>query len=160
MKTKISKLLAIGLTVALVASLIAFVAPATARVLGWSSEIIPSTSNQVIVPGIEVKDIAVADDGVTIFAGSGGVLLYKSTDRGVKWSTINATDNTTLVAIAPDDANYIVVADTGDNFVTVTSNGGTTWGTLTAISGVTAITDMARAVSATILRAAVSSNSK
>ena len=145
MKSKISRLLAVGLTVALLASLFTFGAPVSARTLGWSTEIIPSTTDQVIA-AIDVTDIAVASDGSTIYAGSGGTsdFLYKSLNRGVTWSTIviNATDNDTdLVAVAPDDANMVAYADTGVSKVYISTNGGTTWGVLPTLTGVT-IRDM------------------
>jgi hypothetical protein len=157
MKTKIYKLLAVGLTVALVASLMAFAAPVSARVLGWSSEIIPSPSNQVIEPGVEVTDIAVAEDGVTIFATNSSNLTFKSTDRGVKWSEIdlsltavppgtwNTGNKTDLVAVAPDDTDMIVVADSDTCAVFITTNGGTTWNSLGTppIGGLDVINDLA-----------------
>lgn len=129
MKIKISKLLGIGLTVALLASLFAFATPASARTLGWSTEVIPSGANEVIEQ-TNVVDIAVGEDGSTVYAASGGVNLYKSTNRGVTWSVITAPANTNLLAIAPDDNSMLVFVDTGTNTVYVTTNGGNTFGSM------------------------------
>jgi hypothetical protein len=144
MKTKISKLLAVGLTVALLASLMAFAVPVSARTLGWSTESIPSASDEVIEDDVQVTDIAVVEDGVTIYAGSGSTTLYKSTDGGVKWSTITTNHNTDIVAAAPDESKIIAVADTSNQSVSITDNGGISWTTLTGIaSNLDALTDMA-----------------
>lgn len=152
MKSKISKLLAIGLTLSLLASLLAFGTPVSARTLAWSTEIIPSTADNVTVATtVEVVDFAVAADGSTIYAGMGGNFLFKSVNRGVSWGQIpyyTATGNTTdLVAVAPDDANMVAVADTTTRRIWITTNGGTNWGNLgiagSATDNLTTILDMA-----------------
>ena len=134
MKSKISKLMGVALTVALLASLMAMAAPVSARTLGWSTETIPSAANDVIETGVSVVDIAVAADGNIIYAGGGSTILYRSTNRGVAWADIDfggATGNDTdLVAVAPDDSDYVAVADTTTEAIWITTNGGTTWGSV------------------------------
>jgi hypothetical protein len=145
MKTRISKLLAIGLTLVLLASLFAFAAPVSARPLGWSTEVIPSGANEVI-EATNVVDIAVGEDGSTIYVGNGGSTLYKSVNRGVAWAPndfhTKTGDDTDLVAVAPDDNNMVVVADTTELVLWITTNGGTTFGSLgtpTGLDGIMAI---------------------
>jgi hypothetical protein len=141
MKSKIYKVLAVGLTLALLSSLFAFSAPVSGRILGWSTEVIPGTADYVTVNGISVTDIAVAADGSTVYAGTGGNNLYKSVNRGVAWSQIaynTATGNTSdLLAVAPDDNDIVAVADTTTEVIWITTNGGTTWGTLGVPGGTT-----------------------
>jgi len=148
MKSKISKLLGVALTVALLASLMAMAAPVSARPLGWSTETIPSDANSVIAT-IDVVDIAVAEDGTTIFAGDGVANLYKSVDRGKTWATIaldNADNGTDLVAVAPDDVDMIAYCDVSVPEVYVSTNGGSNWGSLNVETQVTLdaanVTDM------------------
>ena len=136
MKKEFSKILGVGLTVALLASLILVVAPVSAGTLKWTTETIPSTTNNVLEPGANITDFDIADDG-TIWAGGGQSLLYKSTDDGEAWSTVDLTGKVTanitdLVAVAPDDADIVVVADLTHNTVSVTKNAGTDWGDLGA----------------------------
>ncbi len=124
MKKKFSKILGVGLTVALLASLILVAAPVLASDLLWTSQTVPAALDEVLETG-NVTDIAVGGDGETIFAGGGALLLYKSLDKGKTWVTITTTDNTSLVAVAPDDSDIIAWADTSDLTVSVTTSGGT-----------------------------------
>ncbi|MDP2932149.1 MAG: hypothetical protein Q8O05_06625 [Chloroflexota bacterium] len=125
------KILGVVVTLSLLASFVVAAVPASAGTLGWTTFTPPSTSNNVLTTDV-ITDIAVAGDGKTIFAGTGGLTLYKSTDKGVGWSKImtSSTSNngtSDFVAVAPDDSNYIVIADATSGNITVTTNGGTTW---------------------------------
>ena len=72
MKRQIAKICGRGLAVLLVVSLFLFAAPASAGTLAWSTEVIPSTAGNVLGPsGIDVRDIAVAANGTTIYAVPG-----------------------------------------------------------------------------------------
>jgi len=132
MKSKISKLFAVGLTVALLASLFAFGVPASARTLAWSSEVIPGIADNVTVAqGTSVTDLAIGGDGSTIWAARGAKYVFKSVNKGASWTQVDVSAsgvsyNANLVAIAPDDNNYLAVATT-NNTVLITVNGGTTW---------------------------------
>ena len=139
MKRKLTKIWGIGLTLVLLVSLLAFAAPVSAAPLEFSPETIPSGTDQVIINGSNVLDIAVAADGTTVYAVTGTGNVYKSTDAGVSW-TVKTTaaghasgviGGADLIAVAPDDANYAVVAK-ADATTTVyaTTNGGATWGVL------------------------------
>lgn len=69
--------------------------------------------------------------------------IYKSTNAGETWSSLTnpACSSVSLIAVAPDDADIVVVA--GDNNkVYITINGGTTWGDL-AFTGADVINDIA-----------------
>jgi len=136
MKKKFSKILGVGLTVALLSSLILIAAPVSAGTLGWTAfSPVPSETNQVLEPSSNVTDFGMDADGDTIYAAGGSNLLYKSTDGGVTWSTIDfwtkSSENVTdLVAVAPDDGDIVAVADTTLDQVWISTDGGTTWGTL------------------------------
>ena len=139
MKTsKISKILGVGLTIAMLTSLLAVATPASAGTLSWGAELgLPSATtstavNQLAVAS-DVNDIAVSTDGGTIYAVSSGPTeksVLKSTNGGTSWSRLTVTALTTpaLIATAPGDANIIlVVGDTTEAYLS--TNGGTTFTT-------------------------------
>jgi len=106
----------------------------------WNQEAIPSVDGNVIgPPGIDIKDIAVAVDGITIWVGPGSTIpltVFKSTNVGTTWTAIPtnvdglAGINADLVAIAPDNSNFIVICDTNTLTIYISTNGGITWNTL------------------------------
>lgn len=153
MNIKISKLMGIGLTIAILASLLVVASPASAAdPLKWNTEAGPSstaTGSQTLVSGSDVNDIAVASDGKTIYAvssvGAGTVKnLFKSTNGGSTWSRMTSvmgtatTANITtpqLVAIAPDDSNLVMVVGTDSaaaNQVLLSNDGGLSFSQLTS----------------------------
>jgi len=126
--------------------------------LQWKQEALPSDYGNVISPlGISIKDIAVAVDGMTIWACPGKTvpfIVYKSTDTGGTWTAINTNNlgstgiNADLVAIAPDNSNYIAICDTNALIVYFSSDGGATWNNLgvpreTGVNPITIINDIA-----------------
>jgi hypothetical protein len=122
MKKKLTRILGVGVTLALLVSLLAMAVPASAGTLYWSAETIPSTTGRVLLDGSDVTDIAVSGD--TIYAGVGDNYLYKSTNGGVSWSRFATTEDTDLVAVAPDDPNIVSYADTTTLNVWVDTYGG------------------------------------
>ncbi|MBI2860914.1 MAG: hypothetical protein HYX91_05340 [Chloroflexi bacterium] len=150
---KSSRIVGVGLVAVLLVSLLGFALPASAGTLSWTSETIPGATNQLVVAG-DVLDIAVAPDGNTIYAVAGTTTVYKSTNRGDTWSTIlttaggNPPISPTLVAVAPDNANIVVIAVGGTPNVYASTNGGSTWGVLgvpqeAALGAAAALTDLA-----------------
>lgn len=85
MKKKFSRVLGVGLTVALLASLMLVAAPVSAGTLKWTSETIPSTTGKVLQPGIDILDLAVAGDEETIYAVGGGVASLPVVDDNRHW---------------------------------------------------------------------------
>ncbi|HEY82297.1 MAG TPA: hypothetical protein G4O01_03290 [Dehalococcoidia bacterium] len=136
MKKKIHKIWGVGVVLVLVASLLFAAAPVSAGTLSWSSESIPSDTGKVLASGSDVSDLAVSADGQTIWATDTATPgLYKSTDGGATWSakTISGATTPQLVAIAPDDPDIVAVV--ADNYeVYVTTNGGTSWGSLGTVA--------------------------
>ena len=135
------------LTLVLIGSLIAAAVPVSAGTLAFSAQTIPTTTGKVIGTSSNVTDLAVYDAD-TIFAGNGTAKLLKTVNGGVSWSNITTTNNTDLVAVAPDDPDIIAIVDTTTLGVHVTTNGGTSWGDLgkpqeTGDGLVTAIHDIA-----------------
>ena len=127
----------------MLASLLFSAVPVAASELAWGTETIPSTTNNVIVNAVKIQDLAVASDGLTVYAAVGSTTVYKSTDGGKTWGTKTANVAATRVAVAPDDANLFVVASA--TAVDVSTNGGTSFTSLSTVqeSGQTAVTAIA-----------------
>jgi hypothetical protein len=141
MKSKISKILGIGLTAGLVFGLLGavFAAPVSADMMKWGKVSTPDMGDMVILPGSNILDYDIGGDGDIIYAvlesdySCNGVgtpndfALVKSDDGGVTWTDITAKvtgaanlpgvgNFTTLthVAVAPDDEDWVVVAGTSN----------------------------------------------
>ncbi len=103
----------------------------------WKQQALPSEVGNVICPeGINIKDLAVAIDGMTIWACPGNTMphiIYKSTNGGVTWEAIHIENpkstviNADLVAIAPDNSNYVAICDKNNLTIYFSANGGITW---------------------------------
>ena len=143
MKNKITKICGVGLTLVLATTMLFSAAPVSAGTLSWSAESIPSATGNVLETGSNIVDLDVSNDG-TMFAASGSTILWKSTNGGLTWSGITppSVGDASLVAVAPDDADVVAFADSGNtSTIWISINGGTTWGSLgiPAESGGTAI---------------------
>jgi len=68
MKTKITKIWGVGLTLALLASLLLGAVPASAGTLAWSEVSTPNPISNQIMGGTDVDMLAIAPDGSTMFA--------------------------------------------------------------------------------------------
>ena len=135
MKTKLSKILGVVLTIAVLTSLLVVAAPVSASTLSWGAEISmtsTSTYENTLKAGMNIVDIAA--NGDTVFAATdvAATPLYKSTDGGVKWSGLEDTTSfpagvtVKAVAVASDDAN-IVAFIRSDNEIEYSTNGGSSW---------------------------------
>jgi hypothetical protein len=144
MKSKISKILGIGLTAGLVLGLIGavFAAPVSADMMKWSKESTPSRQDMVILPANDILDYDIGGDGDTIYAvievddecdscmlvgddcskdSTPGFALVKSEDGGVTWSDITAKVQT-AANLPADGFNYLVcvaVAPDDEDWVAV-----------------------------------------
>ena len=127
MKKKFSKILGVGLTVALLASLMLVAIPVSADPGKLKFDVIPmpkigEVGDYVLTPEMSVGPIAVTPDGETLFAAGigerGGVIidrteLFKSTDDGYTWimkddfSAEAGADDSPIVdiAVSPDYAS-------------------------------------------------------
>ena len=115
----------------LLVSLFSSAAPVSADTACWSAEPIPSTIDEVLGPaGIDVRDITVVG-GTTIYAVPGDSvpdnIVYKSTDAGISWTTADINIKADLVAVAPDDADMVAIANSNTPEVYLTTDGGSTW---------------------------------
>jgi len=150
MKKKISKIWGVGLVVVLIASLLTFAVPVSAATCNvFSNQSLPSSTNIIIGPaGVDVLDIAVANDDTTIYVAAKAIgdanLVYKSTDGGNTWTDISgvsglgaAITNTQLIAVAPDDPNIVVVVDgaAATRKAFVSTNGGSSFGDIALPAG-------------------------
>ena len=104
---------------------------------------VPPGGNFFGPPGIDILDMAVASDGVTIFvaakSNTSSKFVYKSLNSGITWADLSQTtglniNNTDLIAVAPDDPDIVVVADALIPAAYVTIDGGFSWYSLGAIS--------------------------
>jgi len=137
MKTKISKILGVGLTIIMLASLMILAAPASASTLSWGAETVmnsTSTYKNTLASGLDIVDLAANGDVVYAATSVNATPLYKSTDGGVKWSGLeNSTyfppstqGSVTAVAVAPDDPDVVAII-ISDNQIEYSTNGGASW---------------------------------
>ncbi len=69
---KITKISGLGIVMLLLVSLFTLATPVSAGTASWSAESIPGTIDDVLGPaGIDIRDIAVAAGGTTIYAVPG-----------------------------------------------------------------------------------------
>ncbi|MDO8688291.1 MAG: hypothetical protein Q7K41_06865, partial [Dehalococcoidales bacterium] len=142
MNTKISKILGVGMTIAMLASLLVMATPASASALGWGEDTALKNLKQNVdtanraLNNTDINEVAV--NGQTIYATTADAqtltlnAVYKSTDGGATWGTLrNSTDYPTTktisrVAVSPDDAKSVAILAT-DSTVYYSSDGGSTW---------------------------------
>jgi len=90
MKNKLVKIWGIGLALTLLVSLLISAIPVSAGTLSYGNEGLLSATNNGLVttPGLDIVDIAIAADGVTMYAVTGNFdnKIYKSTDGGTTWT--------------------------------------------------------------------------
>ena len=136
MKRKLSKILGVGLAVGLVASLIVTALPAAAGTLAYETIATPSNTGDVLQEGTDIDVIAVAPDGVTMFAYDNvNGDLYKSTNAGVSFTTtaiggttLEAETDVVAIAVSPTYATDSTVVIATPDTVYRSSNGGVSFG--------------------------------
>ena len=141
MKNKFSKILGVGLTIALLTSLMVVAAPISASSLSWGAEKNPSHSDyeNLVVAGINIIDVAASGDVIYAATNSTTKPLYKSTDGGATWASLANTTSfpgsvsVKAIAVAPDDADVVAII-TSANEVEYSTNGGSSWTDLNAPS--------------------------
>jgi len=137
---KITKIWGVGLIVVLLISLLGIAIPASAGTLTLTAETPPTSLDNILVTSANLTDIAVSDDGATIWVATGNTSLYKSTNAGETWTEVtpavsSVTTHCDLVAIAPDNNEIVVVAKADATTVAyLSTNGGSTWATLSTIA--------------------------
>lgn len=151
MKKNLARIWGVGLVVIMLASLLISALPVSAAELSWGTYGLPGSANSVLVTNVDIKDIAVASDGTTVYVAGGGTAYYKSTNGGKTFSASTpsvtpAFTNINLVAVSPDDANVVVLAGNANNLaVAVSTNGGSSWsslGTVTSVAGAAVATNL------------------
>jgi len=149
MKKKFSRLLGVGLALALVTSLMVIAAPVSAGPLAWVDEDLPDE----LEPGMNVLDLAVAEEGAVIYAAPGSTnatQLHVSKDVGEGWGTTTVVDglntiDADFVAVSLDDPEYIAVAG-NSTYVYISDDGGATFDSLGSVTASLTITDISIAV--------------
>lgn len=143
MSKRIIKLWSLVIAVTMVASLFFFAVPAAQPAsadygnMTFAAQPLPTTTGATLVNGSDVVAMAQSTDGQVIYAidgASAAGAVYKSTDGGLSFALTVAPAAVTLnvVAVAPDNSD--VVAVSSNTTVYITSNGGSTWTNLPAIS--------------------------
>ena len=150
MKKKLSRMLGVGLTIALITSLMVAAAPASAGALSLGAEKDIPKTEEFFLSNVDddIVDMAVSGDTVYIAVTNSATanVTYKSTDGGATWtSLVTSTGYPTtkvpkLVSVSPSDANVVAMVTT-DNYVYYSSNGGSKWSSMgqTATPNVTTI---------------------
>jgi hypothetical protein len=153
MKKIIKKFWGVALVVMLLSTLL--VIPATPAAAGayvfTNTNLLPSALTGVLAPTIGFGFVAVAQAGDVIYATAtdGAVnYLYKSADGGANWAPAIAAGLPAfpaawnLIAVAQDDANYVVVVNTAASTVYLSTNGGVSFNNITGALVATAIDDV------------------
>lgn len=155
---KLLRIWGVALTVVLVGSMFAFAPAPVAAAPGGNTftvQNLPSAAADVLQNGSDVTDIAVANDGSTVYVVDGTVNMTtlnsvrKSTNGGNSFGAVATVPTGAganpprAIAVAPDDPNAIAVieAAAGANLVHISTNGGTTWSTLPALAAPSAAGD-------------------
>jgi len=148
MKTKISRVLGVGLALMLLVSLMAIASPVAADDMEWSTVGVPGTKGKVLLEDSDVSVLAIAPDGLTMFAyDSESNDLYKSTDAGASWTTdgvdtddvFDGDPDINAIAVSPnyaDDSTVIAAASpaAGTDLIYRSTNGGKTWADMNSAS--------------------------
>jgi hypothetical protein len=146
MKKIIKKFWGVALVVMMLSTLLVIPAtPAAAAAYAFSNAgIVPSALTGVLAPTVGFGFVAVAQAGDVIYgtATDGAVnYLYKSVDGGATWAPCLAVGlpafpaTLNLIAVAPDDANYVVVVNTAGPAVYLSTNGGATFSNISDTVG-------------------------
>jgi hypothetical protein len=135
MTQKMARIFSLGICLLLLLGIFSWPKPVSAGLCEWSAETIPTRLNEVLGrPGIDVRDLAIGSDYLTIYAApgnsAGGNFVYKSTDSGLKWTERPIPITADLVAVAPDDSNLVVIANSTTAAVHISLDGGATWQTM------------------------------
>ncbi len=159
MKTKISKILGVGLALIMVLSLTFALVPTKVQAdegnQQWLAQALPTNLYNVIVNGSNTVDVAVGPDGTTIYVldaatncNAAGFCL-KSIDGGQTFAATAVPGGAganppRCMAVATDTPNAIAVVENvpaGDDLVHISKDGGLTWSTLpTLVTGFGAMT--------------------
>jgi hypothetical protein len=144
MKTKLSKILGVGLALLLVFSLaFAFMPTKEAEAQAftpnqWNAMPVPTFVGAVLAAGSTIVDFDVAANGTTVYALTGlgaGFRIAKSVNGGRLWSYVNEPATWTgpgvIIRVAPDDPESVAVVDSAAaEHVFFSKNGGSTWADL------------------------------
>ena len=135
MTQKMARIFSLGICLLLLLGIFSWPKPVSAGLSVWSAETIPTRLNEVLGrAGIDVRDLSIGSDYQTIYAApgnsAGGNFVYKSTDGGAKWTEYATAITADLVAVAPDNNNLAVIANSTTAAVHISFDGGATWQTM------------------------------
>ncbi|MBI4267504.1 MAG: hypothetical protein HY662_01820, partial [Chloroflexi bacterium] len=134
MKSKFNKIFGVGLTIALLASLL-IVAPAAVSAGNLTYDVVkaPSAVGLVLTSATDVSFVAAAADGKTVFAyDNAAKVLYKSADAGVTFTTTSIgtglnTNTIVGLVVSPNYATDSIVAAATAGAYFSSSDGGKTF---------------------------------
>jgi hypothetical protein len=139
MKLKITAIASLVLMILLPGGLLLPAEPAYAGGAVWSAETIPDTLEFILGPdgagdNLDVRDFSFYSDGTIVYAAPGDSVsnnvIYKSIDSGLGWDELEVDITTDLVAVAPDNSDMVVIANSGTPELYLTIDGGVTWHSL------------------------------
>ncbi|MDP2731246.1 MAG: hypothetical protein Q8O55_12325 [Dehalococcoidales bacterium] len=146
MKNKISKILGVGLSLAMLLSFLMPTIPASAGTLSWSGEgdveDLIDTIDYVLGPAdVDIVDMAVNGDVIYAVTNTTDNATFKSTNGGATWtSLVSSTDYPggssgapVLVAVAPDNPDVVAIV-TDEPEVWLSDDGGSDWDDLNITS--------------------------
>ncbi|MBN1692006.1 MAG: hypothetical protein JW845_00445 [Dehalococcoidales bacterium] len=130
-----ARIFSLGICLLLLLGIYSWPKPVSAGLSVWSAETIPTRLNEVLGrPGIDVRDLAIGSDYLTIYAAPGnsvgGNFIYKTIDSGSNWTEYPTPITADLIAVAPDDNNLVVIANSTTAAVHISFDGGATWQTM------------------------------
>jgi len=149
MKTKISRIMGVGLALLMVFSLAFALVPAKTEAAPslWTPEVLPNTAGTNVIAATDVDGMAVASDGYTIYVidnQTAGSQVWKSPNGGRTFAAATNPPGFTApflaVAVAPDNPNVVAVVDStvaaggADGVVYVSRDGGVNWVTLPRVT--------------------------
>jgi len=148
MKQKTARIISLSAVIFLFIYLFSWPLPVSAGESEWSAESIPGRIDNTLGPaGIDIRDYAIGDDDLTIYATPGNsiadTIIYKSTNAGVSWTAVTVSVRADLLAIAPDNVNFIAFVNSSTQEVYLSIDGATTWDSIGTPAGAAVIYDIA-----------------
>lgn len=122
MKSKFTRIWGVGLTIALLASLMVAAVPVSATDLQYSAVNTPSKKSEVLQAGTDINFLVAAADGTTMFAFDNGGKLWKSTNAGASWSAAETSATAQLTGLTLVDLAVSPRYATDGAVVAVTNN--------------------------------------
>jgi hypothetical protein len=128
---KIARISGLAICLIVIGSLFCNFQGVSAGTSAWSPEPIPSSTNNLLGPDrVDVRDLALFNDGQIIYAAPGDSVahtIYRSTDGGNTWTPMTVSANVDLIATMPEDDQVLAIADKSALKVYLSVDAGIHW---------------------------------